>query len=272
MVPSSVKPISEPHPAVVAIRGLLNELSNALSWAWLDTVCQYRRSRIGPLWETLNVLVMLLGISVISSAIFGSGVTDILAYVGIGIIIWSAISALITEGAGVFVRNAGYLNNSTLGIGLYVGRTVFKIMITFGHHAVIYLIGIVFALVPIGWTSLLAIPGLILLFINGFWIVMVLGLICARYRDVDLIVRNMMQLAFFVTPVFWNYRQIASNRQFLVEYNVLFYFIEIIRNPLLGEVPPLGHYLTVLGVTVAGFALSYYVYRRMRPQLAFSVG
>jgi ABC-type polysaccharide/polyol phosphate export permease len=71
--------------------------------------------------------------------------------------------------------------------------------------------------------------------------------------------------------VFWNYRQIASNRQFLVEYNVLFYFIEIIRDPLLGEVPPLGHYLTVLGVTVAGYGVAYYVYRRMRWQLAFCV-
>lgn len=271
MVSTVVKPISEPHPVVSAIHGGLNTLSNALSWAWLDTVCQYRRSRIGPLWETLNVLVMLLGLSVVSSAIFGSSVSDIIAYVGVGIIVWSAISALVIEGGGVFVRNAGYLSNSTLGLGLYVGRTVFKIMITFGHHAIIYAMGLVFVLVPLSWTCLLAIPGIILLFVNGFWVVMVLGFICARYRDVELIVRNLMQLAFFVTPIFWNYRQIASNRQFLVEYNVLFYFIEIIRNPLLGEVPPLAHYLTVLGFTVAGYGLAFFVYRRMRGQLAFCV-
>ena len=98
----------------------------------------------------------------------------------------------------------------------------------------------VFALVPLGWTSLLAIPGIVLLFVNGFWVVMVLGYICARFRDVELFVRNLMQLAFFVTPVFWNYRQLATDRKFIVDYNVLFYFIEIIRNPLLGEVPPLS--------------------------------
>jgi ABC-type polysaccharide/polyol phosphate export permease len=264
------RPISA-HPVALAIRGLVNNLWNALNWAWLDTICQYRRSRIGPLWETINLIVMLLGLSVVSSAIFGSSVADIIAYVGLGIIAWSAISALILEGAGTFVRNAGYLSNSTLSIDLYVGRTVFKIMITFGHHAIIFLIGVVFGLVPVSWTSLLAIPGIILLFVNGFWIAMTLGLICARFRDVDLIIRNLMQLAFFVTPVFWNYRQIASNRQFLVEYNVLFYFIEIIRDPLLGEVPPLGHYLTVLGTTVAGYGIAYCVHRRMRWQIAFCV-
>lgn len=271
LVSTLAKPISEPHPAVSAIYGALKTLRNALSWAWLDTVCQYRRSRIGPLWESLNVLVMLLGLSVVSSAIFGSNVTDIIAYVGLGIIVWSAISALIGEGGSVFVRNAGYLSNSNLGLGLYVGRTVFKIMITFGHHSIIYVIGVMLALVPLSWTSLFAIPGIILLFVNGFWIVMVLGFICARYRDVELIVRNLMQLAFFMTPVFWNYRQIAGNRQFLVEYNLLFYFIEIIRNPLLGEVPPLAHYVTVLGVTAAGYGLAFLVYRRMRGQLAFCV-
>lgn len=268
--PSATK-VSEPHPVALALGRSMSNLRKALSWAWLDTICQYRRSRIGPLWETINVLVMLFGLTVVSSAIFRSSIADIIAYIGIGIIIWSAISSFVVEGAGTFVRSAGYVNNSTLGVDLYVGRAIFKTMITFGHHVVIYVMGVVFALVPIGWASLLAIPGIVLLFVNGFWVVMVLGFVCARFRDVELFVRNMMQLAFFVTPVFWNYHQIASDRQFIVEYNVLFYFIEIIRNPLLGEIPPLGHYLAVLGVTVAGYGLAYYVYRRMRGQLAFCV-
>jgi ABC-type polysaccharide/polyol phosphate export permease len=161
--------------------------------------------------------------------------------------------------------------NSTLSVDLYVGRSVFKTLITFGHHVILYFLGVAFALIPLTWTSLLAIPGIVLLFVNGFWIVMVLSFICARFRDVELFVRNIMQLAFFVTPIFWNYHQIASNRKFIVDYNVLFYFIEIVRNPLLGEVPPLSHYLTVLAVTVIGYALAYIVHRKMRPQLAFFV-
>jgi ABC-type polysaccharide/polyol phosphate export permease len=246
-------------------------LWKSLSWAWLDTVCQYRRSRIGPLWETINVLVMLLGMTVVSSTVFGSSIGDIIGYVGIGIIVWSAISSLVIEGAGTFVRNAGYVANSMLSVDLYVGRSIFKTLITFAHHVLIYFLGVVFALVPIGWTSLLAIPGVVLLFVNGFWIVMVLGYICARLRDVELFVRNIMQLAFFVTPVFWNYQQISSSRRFLIDYNLLFYYIEIIRAPLLGKVPPASYYLVVLGVTVLGYALAYYVHRRMRGQLAFCV-
>jgi ABC-type polysaccharide/polyol phosphate export permease len=248
---------------------VVSNLQKSLQWAWLDTKCQYRRSRIGPIWETINVIVMLCGLSLVSSAVFGSNVVDNIGYIAIGIIIWTAMSALITEGSSVFVRNAPFVNSSSLSVDIYVGRSVFKILINFAHHSVIYFLAVLFHLVPIGWTSLLAIPGIILLFVNGFWMVTFFGYICARYRDVELIIRNLLTVAFFVTPVFWNYRTIASNRHFIVDYNILFYFIEIIRAPLLGEVPPWTHYLTVLAVTGIGFGLAYYVHQRMRPNLAF---
>jgi ABC-type polysaccharide/polyol phosphate export permease len=256
-----------PSRGYISVRNLWK----SLQWAWLDTICQYRRSRIGPLWETINLMVTLVGLTVVSSAIFGASVWDIVAYVGLGIIIWSAISSLMNDGSGTFVRNAGYVMSSTLPIDLYVGRSIFRTMITFAHHTIIYFIGVVFGVVTIGWTSLLAIPGIVLLFANGFWVVTVLGYICTRFRDVDLFVRNIMQLAFFVTPVFWSYQRIAPNRRFLVEYNPFFYFIDIVRTPLLGEVPPAWHYAVVLGVTVCGYALAYYVHRRMRGLLAFCV-
>ena len=253
-----------------AWRGLTN-LRKGLLWAWLDIVCQYRRSRIGPLWETINVLVMILGMTVVSSSILGGNIGTLIAYIGLGIIIWSAISSLVTEGTTAFVRNANFITSSNMSVDLYVDRTVFKVMITFGHHLILYFLGVALMLIPLGWTSLLAIPGIILLFVNGFWIVIILAFICARYRDVGMIVRNLLQLIFFVTPVFWNYQHIASNRHFIIDYNVIFYFIEIIRAPLLLQVPPLRDYLIIASVTMLGYAAAFIVNRRMRPQLAFFV-
>jgi ABC-type polysaccharide/polyol phosphate export permease len=40
---------------------------------------------------------------------------------------------------------------------------------------------------------------------------------------------------------------------FIVDYNFLFYFLEIVPAPLLGEVPPARYYIAVVLVTVAGF-------------------
>ena len=258
-------------PAAEAARHFGRLLRKSFLWAWLDVVCQYRRSRIGPFWETINVIVMTLGLTLVSSAVLGGEFAGHVGYVGLGVVVWSAISGLINEGSSIFVKYRALIVSTTIGVDVYVGRTVFNVMITFAHHLVIYVVGVMLMLIPIGWISLLAIPGIVLFFVNGVWVVTVLAFVCARFRDVELIVRNLLQLAFFVTPVFWNHHQIVGSRRFLVEYNVLFHFLEIIRGPLLGHLPPAGHYVVVAGVTVFGSALAVLVQRRMRRPLAFFV-
>jgi ABC-type polysaccharide/polyol phosphate export permease len=254
----------------LALRTVRN-LGACWMWARLDTVCHYRRSKIGPIWETLNILVAIFGLTVVSSAVIGGDMTAIMGYIGIGMIVWTAINSLVTEGSTTFIRNAGLISNSAISIDLYVGRTVFKTIINFGHHIILYFLGVAFLLVPLTWTSLLAIPGVLLLFINGYWICTVLAFLCARFRDLEHIVRSLLQLAFFATPVFWHHNIIASGKQFIVDYNILFYMIEIIRSPLLGEIPPLKYYVVVLCFTAFGYAAAFLVYRRMRRRLAFFV-
>ena len=252
----------------VVVRALRNA-RKGLDWARLDMLCQYRRSKIGPFWETINVLVMTLGITVVSSAVIGGTMTGLIGYIGLGIITWSAITSLVNDGATTFIRNRDHILTSNLSIDFYVCRTIFRTFITFGHHILLYFAGVAFGLIPLGPAALLAVPGILLLLINGYWVVMLFAMLCTRFRDLELIIRNLLQLAFFVTPVFWNYRQVAQDRAFIVDYNVLFYFLEIIRAPLLGEVPPLRHYVVVLVVTGLGYFAAYLAYRRMRRQLAF---
>jgi ABC-type polysaccharide/polyol phosphate export permease len=262
-----------PHTGATLWLGLrtLRNLRKGLTWAWLDTVCQYRRSKIGPLWETINVLVMTLGIAVVSSAVIGGRIGDLIAYVGLGIIVWSAITAQIGEGTTVFVRNRDYILSSNLSIDFYVARMSFRIFITFCHHLILYAVAVVLGIVSLHWVALLAVPGIVLLFVNGFWAITLLAFVCARFRDIELIVRNLLQLAFFVTPIFWDYRRVLTGREYIVDYNVLFYFLEIVRGPLLGELPSAKTYAVVLAVTVIGYALAFLAYRRMRRNLAFFV-
>lgn len=254
----------------LARRTLVN-LGSAFDWAWLDVVCQYRRSRIGPFWETVNIAVMISGLSLISAGLFGGNVTDQVGYIGIGIIVWSLISSVVLEGCTTFVRNAPQIHASNISVDLYIGRTVFKTFITFGHQFILYVFALLLGFVPLVGTSLLALAGLLLLLINAYWIVTLLGFLCARFRDLEPIVRNLLQLSFLVTPVFWNDQQMAGQHRYLVDYNPLYHFIALIRMPLLGEVPSAKSYIVALLITVVGYVASYVVYQRMRRQLAFFV-
>ena len=53
----------------------------------------------------------------------------------------------------------------------------------------------------IGIEILLLPFALILLMLNGIWIGIVLGIMCARFRDLLPIITNFVQVAFFFTPV-----------------------------------------------------------------------
>src|SRR5689334_15729814 len=247
------------------MRSFVRLLHKSFSWAWLDTICQYRRSRIGPFWETVNVLVTIGGLTLVSAALFGGNIVAHIGYIGAGIIIWSAINALITEACQTFLRYRMLITTTTIDVEVYVARTVARIFITFAHHLVIYILGVAFRIVPLSWSSLLTLFGIALVFANGFWVVSVLAFVCARFRDVQLIVRNLLQLAFFVTPVFWNYHQVAASHRYIFDFNILFHFLQIVREPLLGNIPSSDSYLVVIAVTVMGSALALVVRRRLQP-------
>jgi ABC-2 type transport system permease protein/lipopolysaccharide transport system permease protein len=95
-----------------------HNLRKCFRWAWLDTVCQYRRSVIGPLWDTINMMVMIGGIALVSAAIFGGTSLQRMAYIGIGMIVWSVISSVVSDGSTTFVRNAPYIIGTNFSIDL----------------------------------------------------------------------------------------------------------------------------------------------------------
>jgi ABC-type polysaccharide/polyol phosphate export permease len=262
-----------PHKGAALWLGLrtIGNLRKGFAWAWLDIVCQYRRSKIGPLWETINALVMTVGMTVVSSAVIGGNLATLIGYVGLGMITWTVLSNFINEGTSTFTRNREYILSNNLSIDFYVSRMVMRNLIVFLHHLALYVLGLVVGVLSLHWVSLLALPGILLLFVNGFWIVTAVALVCTRFRDLEMIIRNLLQLIFFITPIFWDFRHVPSNRAFIVDYNLFFYFIEIVRGPLLGETPPIQYYEVVLIVTVIGYLVTYFTYRRLRRDLAFFV-
>jgi len=50
---------------------------------------------------------------------------------------------------------------------------------------------------------LLALPGIALILLNGLWVSLLLGLISARFRDLLMIVGSIVQVMFFMAPIFW---------------------------------------------------------------------
>ena len=138
----------------------------------------------------------------------------------------------------------------------------------FCHNMVIFVIvALAFAIWP-GWAGLLAVPGLVLLCLNGMWVGLLLGLISARFRDVPQIMASVVQVAFFVTPIIWK-PELLPDRSFVLSLNPFFHFVELTRTPLLGHAPEPISWLVAIGVTLSGWLATFLAYCRYRWRIAY---
>jgi ABC-type polysaccharide/polyol phosphate export permease len=77
-----------------------------------------------------------------------------------------------------------------------------------------------------------------------------------------------MQLVFFMTPIIWMIDSLRVNRK-VVDLNPVYYFIEVVRQPLLGSVPDLNIWLTATVLAIISLVVGVMSYAACRRQLAY---
>jgi len=231
---------------------------------------RYRRSILGPFWITLSMGIMVGALGLLYGTIFKQDMHDYLPFLAAGFILWGLISALITDGTQVFIGAGGLIRQLPAPLSAHVYRLLWSSLITFAHNALIFVVvALWFGLNP-GWTALLALPALGVLLLNGFWMALLLGLLSARFRDIPLVVANVVQIMFFMTPVIWK-PEMLPGRALILDLNPFYHLVEILRAPLLGEVPALENWLAVIGITLVGWAIALWFYSAYRWRIPYWV-
>ncbi len=260
-----------PNRAALARRDLADGFGKSWMWSALalqDIKLRYRGSVLGPFWLTISTLVMVVAIGVIYGRLFHVDVATYLPYLSLGLIVWQAFSSIITEGCDTFLREQSVIQQVPIPFSIHAYRNVCRNFIVLAHNLIIVPIGLVVFRITIDWHVLEIIPGFLLLAINGFWISILLGLISARFRDVQPIVASFLQVVFFVTPIFWSV-EMLGNWQMIATLNPLFAVIDVVRAPLLGAAPAENSWIVLLIMTVLGCSASFAVFARFRTRIAY---
>lgn len=239
-----------------------------LALGWHDIRQRYRRSVLGPFWFTLSTLIMVGVLGILYSTLLGQEIHDYLPYLGVGLVIWQYLSGCVNEGANTFI-GAGYLiKQIRMPLTVHVARIVWRNFVILMHSLPVVMVFLfAFGHRP-GLEIILIFPGLLILWLHGIWIGIVLGTLCARYRDVLPIVGNLLQVAFFFTPVMW-LPDLLKDRAWIAELNPLYHLIEIVRAPLIGRPLELSSWLWAIGMLCAGFLLAQYLLRRTRDRVPY---
>lgn len=290
-LPSTVRALRiaqrEPLFTVSADRGWVHRLQLAaadiregaklwrLSWALgvSDIRLRYRGSVLGPFWLTLSTAIMIGSMAFLYAALFQTDIHIYLPFLGVSIILWNYLSALVSDGCNCFIQANSLIKNTRMPFSVHASRSVIRNTIILAHNAVVVIGLYIIMDKSISLYALWAIPGCLLWLIDALAVSLLLGSFCARFRDIPQIVASILQIAFFVTPVMW-YANIllAHPRAFmLIRFNPFFYLLEAVRAPLLGTALDFNAVVKILIVSAAIVIVSGVGFVRTRGRIAYWV-
>jgi ABC-2 type transport system permease protein/lipopolysaccharide transport system permease protein len=276
------EPIGSPIERDFALPAPASRLSEALadlaagltrSWIWTrlayqDIKLRYRGSVLGPFWVTLTNLILIGAMGSIYAELFHLDPMTYVPYIMMGILVWQFVSGTINEACGTFTEAKDVIQQVPMPFSVQAYRVVYRNLIVLAHNAVIVPFGIVIFKVPVGWRLIEIVPGLILLSLNGLWISLLLGAVSTRFRDIPPIVSNVVQVLFFLTPVFWPLDAVQSLRSVLA-LNPFFAWIDVVRAPLLGVAPEPTSWPILVGCVLVGGFCSFLFFVRFRERIAY---
>jgi lipopolysaccharide transport system permease protein len=240
---------------------------------WQDVKQAYRRSAVGPFWITIGMAVQIITMGLVFGLIFKSNISEYIPFLASSIIFWGFISSTINEGCLAFVSAEAMIKQLRIGYYEYVVRVVWRNAISSLHNLIILPIVLIFFWKLPGLQILALVPGVLILILNVSWVVWLLGIVSARYRDMPPIVSSVTLIAFYVTPVMW-YPSLIKDSQLahlLLGLNPIYHWLQIVRLPILGQWPTWENWLLSVICACLGWALTILVHRKYRNMIAYWV-
>jgi ABC-type polysaccharide/polyol phosphate export permease len=97
---------------------------------------------------------------------------------------------------------------------------------------------------------------------------LVCAIVSARYRDVPVIIGNIIAVLFWLTPLMYFPEQLGR-RRYIADYNPFTHMIALVREPLLGGAPSLNDWLVVLAMAVFGWIGTFLFFARFRARIVY---
>jgi|AGTN01.1.fsa_nt_gi ABC-type polysaccharide/polyol phosphate export systems, permease component len=271
------RPIEPALPArgtkmLAVVREIIEGLADVRMWSylgWAENKRRYRRTVLGPFWVTASQAVFVLAIGFLYAGLWKQTVSNYLPYLTTGIISWALIATLFNESSTLFSGASNLLTQMRFNLATLAVAMIWRNIIVFLHSFLVYIVVAILFGVPINANTLLVVPGLFLLCLNALWIAMLVGMVGVRYRDLQQLFQNIIQISMFITPVFWAVDSLGERARTIVTLNPFFHLLSVVRDPLLGVAPSLTSFVVCAGLAVLGLAIAVAALARYRHRIVF---
>ncbi|WP_308722766.1 ABC transporter permease [Paenibacillus polysaccharolyticus] len=242
-----------------------------------DILSKYKGSLLGIIWSILNPLFMLVIYTLVFGEIFqskwGRSGTESTFVFGLilftGMIVYNIFSEVLSRSTSIIQSNVNYVKKIIFPLEILSPILVLTALFNGLISLVILIIMSVCLGIHLSW-SILLIPvvllPLILLSTGLGWF---LAAVSVFFKDANYIVTILLQVALFLSPVFYSVEIVPDYLRFIYNYNPLGILIEQMREIILwGELPNWNEWLSVTLVSLVILVAGYYFFRRLKGAFA----
>lgn len=250
-------------------RDLWHSLRNPEFWAlstWMEILVRARQSRLGILWLMMPALVYVYGIGSLFAGMrsHGQDTTTFIAHVALGAMVFRTMMSTIVGSAGVFRASAAFIMDGRVRLTDYLLKAIGKSFFDLCMYIPVVAVALYFC-PRVDLFGLAVAPlSLLSIYVNGLWIAVVISLAGARIPDLGQLLVNLSMVLFLLTPIIWSSQAMppGSLRGHLMRLNPFYYYVELIRAPILGEPLDPGVFWFMCVTTVVGILVATIMYRR----------
>lgn len=244
----------------------LNERSYWFYYGFYDVKLEFRETKLGFLWPILTAIIWIGGLTYLFSSLLSKDSDILLPYICIGIIFWNFISQSIAKGCRSISSSSYLVGQFNIQVLSHVMRSQVSVLTVTALQFTLVIATVAYFgklsevhLIPF-------LIGLLLIITTAFLVMAFLGVLSVVVADITPMVSALLRVLFWLSPVFWM-PSMAPERSVLVVYNPVSYFLEIVRNPLMGLAVDSSTYVVVLSILVAMLAMSMTVYTLFKKEL-----
>ena len=238
-----------------------------------DMKYRFRRSRLGILWTILQPLFLTFIISGVFGVVFNIPMLSYAPYILSGFLVWDILLASVIINSFAFIKAESYIKQMAAPIVIYSIRESLVCICTF-------LVALISLVVWIGiinpenlLVSLIALPlSVTLLFMLSLPVSIISAHVHVRYRDYPYVMNLVMQLFWYLSPVFFQESMFKTNPILhnIFLYNPITSILLLIRDPFLyGKLPSLFTYFYVFAIIIILCFFAFYINKKSETNVIF---
>lgn len=242
---------------LIKYRNLINEL------VVRDIKKKYRRSVLGILWSMLNPLLMMLITAMVFSSLFRFDIHNFALYLLTGQIIFTFYAEATNFAMGSILENGHLIKK------VYIPKYLFPLSrvassgvnLCFTMPAMIAII--IFTGQPFHFKMFFCVIPLLLLFFFCLGVGLFLSAFAVYFRDIFHLYGVLLTALNYATPIFYPVSIIPYEYRAIVDYNPLYYYLELFRTYIYDNIwPDSTLILTCVGLSICAICVGGYFFNK----------